>query len=42
VDAISHSKVGGSSAVFTLEDDSPAGNDHVDGLWRFAQSDTSR
>ncbi|HEY1706542.1 MAG TPA: bifunctional YncE family protein/alkaline phosphatase family protein [Trebonia sp.] len=37
VDAISHSKVWGSSAVFTLEDDSQAGDDHVDGhrapLW---------
>jgi YVTN family beta-propeller protein len=37
VDAVSHSKVWGSSAVFTLEDDSQAGDDHVDGhrapLW---------
>jgi hypothetical protein len=37
VDGISHSKVWGSSAVFTLEDDSQAGDDHVDGhrapLW---------
>jgi YVTN family beta-propeller protein len=37
VDAISHSKVWSSSAVFTLEDDSQAGDDHVDGhrapLW---------
>lgn len=37
VDAISHSKVWSSSAVFTEEDDSQAGDDHVDGhrapLW---------
>ncbi|HEX6453626.1 MAG TPA: bifunctional YncE family protein/alkaline phosphatase family protein [Trebonia sp.] len=31
VDAISHSKVWGSSAVFSVEDDSQAGVDHVDG-----------
>jgi YVTN family beta-propeller protein len=37
VDAISHSKVWSSSAIFTVEDDSQAGDDHVDGhrapLW---------
>jgi YVTN family beta-propeller protein len=31
VDSISHSSVWKSSAVFTLEDDSQAGDDHVDG-----------
>lgn len=31
IDAISHSKVWGSSAVFVEEDDSQAGTDHVDG-----------